>query len=414
MLEAITKEEMTNQEGTLDIYAFMRSADIREYMRRNKDFSLEDKEYIILKSMNPMECKVEALELLSQEKTLREKERRKVRCLIHFIKFVLKEIYHPDRAVLYSAVCCRGVKESLNAYAASSIQENDAEYFCSYAEFQAYAEEFSGCHDLPLDQYEVDLVYPEKAHGENQSITFCATMFGEKLGIYAFQLHREWIEKCEFPENIIDMFWIGYMERYSLPFPCLAKIELFTPFMKEALPGVLYSAMDGCGSWYHFFYPEDNAGMVTDMMEFSCHGIEYGDLSIFDWVSFGRGEPSEEAVKRVMVSMQLGEEPTKIADLKPDSGAMIRATVTKVIADRQSGERPWRRKLEVELADDTGSIHGFISFFKGDTRWIEEYAQKKGIITIAGHFTNDKEGRLIMDYCVDVIKIKEESKIASK
>lgn len=53
MLKAVSKEEMVDKNGELDIYAFIRSPEIRKYMRKNETFNLSDAILLILKSMNP-------------------------------------------------------------------------------------------------------------------------------------------------------------------------------------------------------------------------------------------------------------------------------------------------------------------------------------------------------------------------
>lgn len=65
MLKAISKEGMIDKNGNLDRYAFIRSPEIREYMRKNETFNLSDTIFLILKSMNPWKTKLEALKILA-------------------------------------------------------------------------------------------------------------------------------------------------------------------------------------------------------------------------------------------------------------------------------------------------------------------------------------------------------------
>lgn len=65
MLKAVSKEEMVDKNGELDIYAFIRSPEIRKYMRKNETFNLSDAILLILKSMNPWVAKLEALKILA-------------------------------------------------------------------------------------------------------------------------------------------------------------------------------------------------------------------------------------------------------------------------------------------------------------------------------------------------------------
>ena len=56
---------MIDKNGNLDRYAFIRSPEIREYMRKNETFNLSDTIFLILKSMNPWKTKLEALKILA-------------------------------------------------------------------------------------------------------------------------------------------------------------------------------------------------------------------------------------------------------------------------------------------------------------------------------------------------------------
>ena len=70
MLKAISKEVMIDKNGNLDRYAFIRSPEIREYMRKNETFNSSDTIVLILKSMNPWEAKLEALKIPAHEESL--------------------------------------------------------------------------------------------------------------------------------------------------------------------------------------------------------------------------------------------------------------------------------------------------------------------------------------------------------
>lgn len=72
---ALNENELLDENGKLDIYAFMRSDVIRNYMRKQKEFCIEHKEAIIIRSFQPMEIKIRAFRLLAQEvKNLRYKK----------------------------------------------------------------------------------------------------------------------------------------------------------------------------------------------------------------------------------------------------------------------------------------------------------------------------------------------------
>ena len=64
---ALHENQLLDENGKLDIYAFMRSDVIRNYMRKQKEFCIEHKEAIIIRSFQPMQIKISAFRLLAQE-----------------------------------------------------------------------------------------------------------------------------------------------------------------------------------------------------------------------------------------------------------------------------------------------------------------------------------------------------------
>ena len=64
---ALHENQLLDENVKLDIYAFMRSDVIRNYMRKQKEFCIEHKEAIIIRSFQPMQIKISAFRLLAQE-----------------------------------------------------------------------------------------------------------------------------------------------------------------------------------------------------------------------------------------------------------------------------------------------------------------------------------------------------------
>lgn len=117
MLEAIKRENLTGLDGKIDIYNFMRSAEIREYMRANKTFCLSDKIYIILRSMNPLTIKLEALKLLSEDPDLTEDERIHALKVLEYTQKISDEINNPGAPAFFAMTECYSREyETLNSY----------------------------------------------------------------------------------------------------------------------------------------------------------------------------------------------------------------------------------------------------------------------------------------------------------
>lgn len=182
--------------------------------------------------------------------------------------------------------CYLADEDGLNSYETSVKEHNSTVYYSSYREFLDQYSQYAPEEDDELPRYEIDLVYQGKGWRNNNPISFSATWFDGKIEIYAIHVDSEWGESHCFKGFITDYFWGGWMGRYSLPFPTMSKVKIQTPFMKEPLIGVLDSSLDGCGCWYHFFYPYDRRGLNGSFMDFLYHGIELcSDFVMFDWVN---------------------------------------------------------------------------------------------------------------------------------
>ena len=288
MIHALSKNDLLDENGKLDIYAFMRSAEIREYMRKNESFDLHDKIYIILKSMNPFEIKLEAMRALSGEDALKQKERRHILSVIKYTERILQEIYSPTYpAIIAAKECYSADTEGENAYEASVRERNNEEYYASYEEFLQEKSRYIPEEGEQFPRYEIDLVYQGRKHDDNNPIHFSATWMDDRIEIYAIEVDYRWGREHYYAKNTVaGYFWLDWMRRYSLPFPTMSRVQIQTPFMKEPLAGRLESNVEGRGCWYHFFYPDDERGMAGIFMDFSYHGLDIrGDMAVFDWVS---------------------------------------------------------------------------------------------------------------------------------
>ena len=64
---ALDERELMDENGKLDIYAFMRSKEIQTYMRKYKTFSVRQKECVLMRSFQPMRVKMKAFWMLVKE-----------------------------------------------------------------------------------------------------------------------------------------------------------------------------------------------------------------------------------------------------------------------------------------------------------------------------------------------------------
>lgn len=406
MLEAIKRENLTGPDGKIDIYNFMRSAEIREYMRANKTFCLSDKIYIILRSMNPLTIKLEALKLLSEDPDLTEDERIHALKVLEYTQKISDEINNPGAPAFFAMTECYSREyETLNSYEASKVEQNRTGYYMSYQEI------VDGCKKYPpeereeLPRYEICLVYMGKKCDENNPIYFSATWFDGNIEIYAITVVPEWGEGLGYDDSVIEYFYIGETDRYSLPFPNLSMVQIKTPFMTEALRGVLDSSIDGLGCWYHFFYPIDSDGEVGNCMDFSYQMLNISDdFTVFDWVSSAEGEITPEQFREVCF-LNFGY--TSIADIKADTNISLIARVDKVVDIEEFDDWENARIVKLQLSDDTGKLVVPVIAKKDDLGWFENVARRHLYIRMNVDIKADDKGELYAEQTMDISTVDE-------
>ena len=287
MIESVSLNSLVENNGKLDIYGFLRSKEIQDYMRQNVTFSLKEKIFIILNSFNPYSLKLEALKILSQDKELSEDEKRHILYTIRYLERILQEIYSPESSVIFAMTeCYTAENKELNEYEASIKNNSLTWYYMSYQEFLDIHKDYMPKDNERLPRYEFDLVYPVKTWLENTPIGFSATWIDDNIEIYSISADDKWGKTQSFKSSITEYFECGKIGHFRLPFPNGSKIKLQTPFMKTPLIGTLDSSGDEYNCWYHFFYLEDTRGMCCECMDLYYQEIDLCDtFTVYDWVS---------------------------------------------------------------------------------------------------------------------------------
>lgn len=395
------KDEYLLTDGTLDIYAFIRSSQIREYFRQYKEFSIMDKMYIILGSMNPLYVKIEAIRILSKTPGIPDKEYEKLEGMAGFLEGLLDYICGDECKVL-SCVECYCISNKMNSFEASEAIRNEACYFSSYREMEEYYADYIPQENKPLRRYCVDVVSPGLPCDDNCMITFEATYFDNQIQIYNVEVSEDYAGGDYELVKLIHILDRDYTDRYSLPFPTMSRVKLQTPFMIEALHGVLCSSMDAFGCWYHFLYPADTDGMVGNCMDLSYQGLSFGTgLSVFDWLS------SDEEVSDGMTDEDLMHNisfrpSVKIADINPENCAVICVRVEEILSITGNQHT---YDIKARFCDDSGELIGTIRVRKDDSQWFMEYAKiQGGIYLVCSKFQKNDDGKLEIAIISDLAK----------
>ena len=400
-MKVSNKIDYIDNKGKLDIYAFMRSDVIREYMKNNKAFSILEKARIICSSFYPVETKIDALKVLIKE--AKGEDRKIIESSYKLMEKVISTIYNPKERVLYSVTMNNA--SCVGAYAMRENEYAPVDYYYSYKEF---AQENMYNLDDATNEEECDytnyfcvdvIPFENKGYANPYIITFKATYFDDKLMVYDFDFDEVWAELCGFNVSEIDLisgFNMFSIERYSLPFIHNEKVMIKTPFMRKALHGILSCSMDAFGCWYYFFYYDDESSENgIGCLDLSYHELYFGTgLSVFDWLYPSDFEPSEILKKIIENDNESSMSNEDISEIKDECYASVICRVKSVVLGNE-------REVDVVLEDDSGIVEGRLKLFEGDKKWILDIAKNMGKIRLNAKFVKKNDGSIYMEHAND-------------
>lgn len=408
IIEYLKTTDIKNEEGKLDIYSFMRSDVIRDYMRANKVFSPLEKAKIIALSFNPIETKIAALKMLAEESDGNDKG--VIESAYRLLDFAMKVIKAPEDKVIYSVST-----NALPNYLIDAMDENNCsspDHYYSYDDFVKdynwVIEDQDTEDNNYIDCYHVDIIpFENKGYEYPEIISFKAAFFENEMRIFYISVDKGWARMNGFTETDVEII-DGYYDdstinRYSLPFINGENVMIKTPFMRRPLCGKLSCNMDAFGCWYYFFYYDDIvAEKKYGSLDLSYHELEFGlGLSVFDWLLPSDIEPSENVKKQI--EMYMHGEISSISDIKEEGYAKIICKVKKV----SFGEN---RDVNVTLEDESGTIDGLLQLYPGDKNWILELSRNNGKLELAGHFIRRDNGTMFMDFSCDTYVLSRSEK----
>ena len=405
ILKSITREEMI-KDGRLDIYAFIRSDDIREYMREYRTFDIHDKLHIIFKSMNPFPMKIEALKILAKDPDLSERQRRHVLCVTKYVEDIFTEIHSEQTKAIIGMRECRAKSlpgdedyKALDEFEASIEEDINAEFFSSYKEFRRkyYIDAYEP--GIPLSRFEFSMIYKDIPWCDNTPIHFSATWFEDRFDdrfeIYSVSVDAEWGETLGYRKSITEYLDMGeHAERYSLPFGALTRVKFKTPFMRRAISGILDSSMDCGGCWYHSFYPTEGDKHDTGM-DWSYHWLDTClNYTVFDFVTRDNGDITDEEMEGIVWPSRFIDV-VSIEQMKKDRHGTILGRVKKIKKNKlwQSWKIPWAT-VHVELEDPTGTVEVPIKIEANDMLWLTK--PREGVLVETSVSVDIEEGNRIV------------------
>ncbi|MBD5487100.1 MAG: hypothetical protein HDR18_16540 [Lachnospiraceae bacterium] len=277
-----TAEEKSHE---MDVYSLIRSAEIRDYYRReNVCDNWEKKAILILHGYISVQQKAAMLKQLSETGTVEEKRLSEEICLIY--SRYTDMVYHPSVRTLFvmESVDWQWNDGSAGWFGGDSSLDSVYE---SLDEIIARMEEVYakwGRETVIARVTVVNVPPDEKAK--------------EVFKFYLFWIDGEWVIK-EFhiddnelrrqgisDESIKLMDYTGGWQYHPLPFENGCRLKFQLPFMDEPVYGTLESELDGNGCWYHFLYLDDVDGKgYSDSLGLTDAEINLtSGYSSLDWI----------------------------------------------------------------------------------------------------------------------------------
>jgi len=375
-----------NKESKVDIYSFIASEEIREYFRKNREFSIQEKMRIILTSWKPFTEKMEAISILKTETN--GNDYKFVVCIEAIYKDAYERICNPKGTVIF---CARSLWRKADEPDLLSLAHASCTYGCTYHEALA---DWSGyTYPVVLDIDYVDSNF----YKDKNPYSFTVLVQDEKYEIiqifindkHAYGMGDYEAEQLEIVKEAYD--------RYSLPFRCGEKIKIVLPYLGEYRKGVLSSQMDGNGCWYHFFYKSPLPKQLWEFEDLSYFWIEwYGNekFNVFDCLCRDGDEVENKFQVDILSPLR------KVNQLIGDGGRYSIKIRLSYVADKfVNGMVP------ITMKDDTGCVDGFICIRENDYCWLYDVLENQEELCIEGKFDSHEDGTIYMAYSTGVSRL---------
>lgn len=274
MDENISCDNTADRDIVSDAYRLIRSAEIRDYLRKENFMGIFEAEQVILHSYIPAQQKAAMLERLSQSGD--EEENRKVGEMCRIYKRYLKLIYQPVVRTVFLLECddqSWGKDGAAGGSGVAGVFDTADELAGEMAEIYAGCEA-EGCGRVTVLQVPPDAKVKDAFH-------FTLFWIDGSWQVKDLKIREEELEAYGFSEDTVYRF--GRLTlRHPLPYKDGERLKLQMPFMEAPVYGTIWSEKDGNGCWYHWLDLEGEDGECIDMSNtefFLCSGY-----STLDWI----------------------------------------------------------------------------------------------------------------------------------
>lgn len=269
----------------MDVYSLIRSAEIRDYYRReNVCDNWEKKTILIQHAYISVQQKAAMLRQLSETGNEEEKRLTEEMCLIY--SRYTDMVYRPSVRTLF-------VVEDTTLWWDESKGEIDENLkfnavYDSFDEIIAYMEDVYIYEDRDLRGKacaRVTVLHVPPDEKVKEVFAFELFWIDGKWEIKSFYPSNDELKQQGFSDDAIDFFWYGGWQYHPLPFENGCRLKFRLPFMKEPVYGTLESELDGNGCWYHFLYFDDVDGVSGGSVMLTDAEIDLtSGYSSIDWI----------------------------------------------------------------------------------------------------------------------------------
>lgn len=252
-------------ESAMDVYSLIRSAEIRDYYRReNVCDNWEKKTILIQHSYSSVQQKAAMLKQLSGTGTVEENRLTEEMCLIY--RQYIDMVYHPLVRTLFvmeigEVWWDKGRTDDNIGF--DSVQE-------SLDDVVAHMEEIYGNRkDKEKCYARVTMLHVPMGEKVKEVFKFELFWIDGKWEIRNFDVNEDNLKQQGASDDAIEFFgYTGGLQYHPLPFENGCRLKFQLPFMDEPAYGTLESELDGNGCWYHFLYFDE------------VDGVNYGSVSL--------------------------------------------------------------------------------------------------------------------------------------
>lgn len=245
-------------ESGTDVHSLIRSAEIRDYYRKeNVCNNWEKKTILIQHAFISVQQKAAMLKQLSGTGTVEENRLTEEMCFIY--RWYLDMIYHPLVRTLFVMEIGelwwkKGRFDDKVGF--DSVHE-------SLDEVTAHMEKiYEDCEDKEKCYAYVTVLHVPQEEKVKEVFKFYLFWIDGKWEVRNFYVNEKDLKQQGISDDAIEFFnYTGGMQYHPLPFENGCRLKFRLPFMDEPVYGTLESELDGNGCWYHFLYFDEVDGV---------------------------------------------------------------------------------------------------------------------------------------------------------